>query len=140
MSTIAVAGIDLYRRYLSPLKGFRCAHHALHSQGSCSTYGRDVYATQPFLDATRLLRARFAACKRASQRLRNTAVWHANQSDYSTAEPEDEESRRRLNRKRDNWSTAGDCVTAPSDCVPMGRCASGAVDMLSGLDFCSCAM
>jgi predicted nucleic acid-binding Zn ribbon protein len=47
MSTIAVAGIDLYRRYLSPLKGFRCAHHALHGAGSCSTFGRDVFATIP---------------------------------------------------------------------------------------------
>jgi putative component of membrane protein insertase Oxa1/YidC/SpoIIIJ protein YidD len=139
MSTIAVAGIDLYRRYLSPLKGFKCAHHALHGQGSCSTYGRDVYATRRFLEATRLLRARFAACKRASLRLQAAVVWQSSQIEDGKAQP-DRESRRRLKRKQENWGTAGDCVTLPSDCVSLGRCATGAGDILSGLDFCSCAL
>jgi putative component of membrane protein insertase Oxa1/YidC/SpoIIIJ protein YidD len=138
MSIIAVAGIDLYRRYLSPLKGFRCAHHALHGAGSCSTYGRDVYSKHRFLEATRLLRQRFVECKQASQRLKRTAVWHASQEGSSGES--DAEIRKRLKRKQDRWFTAGDCITAPSDCVSFGRCGSGAVDIVSGLDFCSCAL
>jgi putative component of membrane protein insertase Oxa1/YidC/SpoIIIJ protein YidD len=38
MANIAVGTIKLYRRYLSPLKGFRCAHNALHACGSCSGF------------------------------------------------------------------------------------------------------
>jgi putative component of membrane protein insertase Oxa1/YidC/SpoIIIJ protein YidD len=138
MSTIAVAGIDLYRRYLSPLKGFRCAHHALHGAGSCSTYGREVYAAHGLLDATRLLRARFVECKQASQRLKRSAIWHASQ-DGSSGES-DEEIRKRLKRKQDRWGTAADCLTAPADCVSFARCSGSFVHVLPGLDFCSCAL
>jgi putative component of membrane protein insertase Oxa1/YidC/SpoIIIJ protein YidD len=134
MSTFAIAGIDFYRRYLSPLKGFKCAHHFVHGAGSCSTYGRQVYATRRFLDATRLLRMRFLECKLAAQHVKRTAVWHA---DHSRS---DEDSRKRLKRKQDRWSAAADCFTAPGDCVSFGRCGSGVSDALSGLDFCSCAL
>jgi putative component of membrane protein insertase Oxa1/YidC/SpoIIIJ protein YidD len=136
MSTVAVAGIDFYRRFLSPLKGFKCAHHYVHRDGSCSTYGRDVYGKHRFLEATRLLRARFAECKQASQRLKRTAVWHASQIDSET----DEEKRARLRRKQSHWSDAADCVTVPGDCGSFARCGGGSVDVLSGLDFCSCAL
>jgi putative component of membrane protein insertase Oxa1/YidC/SpoIIIJ protein YidD len=135
VSTVAVAGIDLYRRYLSPLKGFKCAHHYVHNAGSCSTFGRQVYATHRFLEATRLLRQRFVECKQASLRVKRSAVWHASQDGDS-----DDESRKRLKRKQDRWSAAGDCVTAPADCGSFARCGGGAVDIVSGLDFCSCAL
>ena len=32
----ALAGIALYQRWLSPRKGFRCAHAAFHGGASCS--------------------------------------------------------------------------------------------------------
>jgi putative component of membrane protein insertase Oxa1/YidC/SpoIIIJ protein YidD len=138
MSTVAVAGIDLYRRYLSPLKGFKCAHNYVHNAGSCSTFGRQVYATYRFLEATRLLRARFVECKQASQRLKCTAVWHASQEGSSGES--DEEIRKRLKRKQDRWGVAGDCVTAPADCGSFARCGGSGIDVVSGLDVCSCAL
>jgi putative component of membrane protein insertase Oxa1/YidC/SpoIIIJ protein YidD len=136
MSTVAVAGIDFYRRYLSPLKGFKCAHHFVHRNGSCSTFGRDVYGKHRFLEATRLLRARFAECKQASLRLKRTAVWHSSHIVSET----DEEKRARLRCKQGHWTDAADCVPLPGDCVSVGRCGSGAGDVLSGLDFCSCGL
>jgi putative component of membrane protein insertase Oxa1/YidC/SpoIIIJ protein YidD len=135
VSTFAVAGIDLYRRYLSPLKGFNCAHHYVHNAGSCSTYGRHIYATHRFLEATRLLRQRFVECKQASQRLKRTAVWHASQEGETDAERS-----MRLKRKQDRWNYAGDCLTAPADCGSFARCGGSSIDVLSGLDFCSCAL
>jgi putative component of membrane protein insertase Oxa1/YidC/SpoIIIJ protein YidD len=138
VSTVAVAGIDFYRRYLSPLKGFKCAHHYVHKAGSCSTYGRDVYATFRFLEATRLLRARFIECKLASQRLQRTDVWCANEEGSSGES--DEEIRKRLNDKRNRWIDAGNCITVPSDGTGLGRCGGSIIDVVSGLDFCSCAL
>jgi putative component of membrane protein insertase Oxa1/YidC/SpoIIIJ protein YidD len=128
MSTIAVAGIDLYRRYLSPLKGFRCAHHYVHGAGSCSTYGREVYATHGLIDATRLLRVRFAECRLALLRVKRTAIWHASWQDSKT----DAEKR---NRKGGNWIDVGNCLSVPGDCSGLGSCTG---DAISGLDVCSC--
>jgi putative component of membrane protein insertase Oxa1/YidC/SpoIIIJ protein YidD len=137
MSTVAVAGIDFYRRYLSPLKGFKCAHHHVHGRGSCSTYGRDVFATHRFLDATRLLRVRFTECKQASLVIKRTAVW---QSSPEGGGESDEEVRQRLQRKQSRWYDAGNCLTTPVDCASFGRCGGSAIDAAGSLDFCSCAL
>jgi putative component of membrane protein insertase Oxa1/YidC/SpoIIIJ protein YidD len=111
MSTIAVAGIDLYRRYLSPLKGFRCAHHALHGAGSCSTFGREVYASHNLVDATRLLRARFRNCREASLTL-HSEVWRRSKGDVP---PEDDKDGK---KKKSDWDCHTDCGLAdlPCDC------------------------
>jgi putative component of membrane protein insertase Oxa1/YidC/SpoIIIJ protein YidD len=119
MSTIAVAGIDLYRRYLSPLKGFRCAHHALHGTGSCSTFGREVYATHGFIQATRQLRARFTACKQASVRLQamrlqgvrlQAPVWLGRENPPPAEDDKDGK------KKQSTWWDCGN----PGDCINFG--------------------
>lgn len=66
---VAIIVIRAYQRYLSPYKGFRCAHNVLHGEGSCSTYGRRAFAEHDFLDACRRLRERFQACKAAASAL-----------------------------------------------------------------------
>ncbi|HWP61414.1 MAG TPA: membrane protein insertion efficiency factor YidD [Candidatus Paceibacterota bacterium] len=62
MSVVAVKGIRFYQKWISPYKGFRCAHHALHGQGSCSHFGLHAFLEHPFSEAWRLLRARFKEC------------------------------------------------------------------------------
>jgi putative component of membrane protein insertase Oxa1/YidC/SpoIIIJ protein YidD len=133
MSAVAVAGIDLYRRYLSPLKGFSCAHNHVHRAGSCSTYGREVYAAHGLIDATRLMRARFAECKAAG------AVVHASRpgvrgtvSDAGgapTAAQDEDEAKKKAESSR--WN--------PLDCVPSGDCGLGSADMCA-IDICSCSL
>ena len=61
----AVGSIRAYQRWLSPYKGFRCAHHALHRQGSCSNFGLGVFQAHPFGQAWGLLRQRFQECRHA---------------------------------------------------------------------------
>jgi putative component of membrane protein insertase Oxa1/YidC/SpoIIIJ protein YidD len=117
MSTVAVAGIDFYRRYLSPLKGFKCAHHYLHRTGSCSTYGRDVYAKHRLLEATRLLRARFAECKQASI-VAKSEIWRDNRPNASRSEDESE----REKAKKSRWDSC-DCGGMPD--VDIGFCDCG---------------
>ncbi len=69
LGTLAVGAIGLYRRHLSPLKGFRCAHHALHGCESCSEYGQKVYALRPFGLASAMMIARLRECRAAYRRL-----------------------------------------------------------------------
>jgi putative component of membrane protein insertase Oxa1/YidC/SpoIIIJ protein YidD len=65
MSGMAVGAIGLYRRYLSPLKGFSCAHNAVHRRGSCSSFGLKVFERYRFGPAMTLLRRRLDDCRRA---------------------------------------------------------------------------
>jgi uncharacterized protein len=67
---LAVSAIRLYRRCISPYKGFRCAHHALHQQGSCSHYGLHVFREHPPRQAWRLLQGRFRECMLAHRTIR----------------------------------------------------------------------
>lgn len=69
MTTIASTAVHLYRRFISPYKGFRCAHQAVHGRGSCSNYGLRVYDRRPFGQATALLKRRLEACRAAYQRV-----------------------------------------------------------------------
>lgn len=60
-----VAAIDGYQRWISPYKGFRCAHNVLHSRGGCSDFGKRAFTRHPAPMAWQLLRRRFAECRAA---------------------------------------------------------------------------
>jgi putative component of membrane protein insertase Oxa1/YidC/SpoIIIJ protein YidD len=68
-SVIAVSAIGFYQRWLSPYKGYHCAHHALYGQGSCSGFGLKVFREHPADQAWKMLRERFTECRAASQML-----------------------------------------------------------------------
>jgi len=59
--------ISAYQRFVSPHKGFRCAHHARTGGPTCSNYGKQVLREFGFLDALSLLRLRLAACAQVAQ-------------------------------------------------------------------------
>lgn len=59
---LALAGIRLYQRYLSPVKGFSCAYRVLTGGDSCSAYGYRAIARHGLLLGTGLLRRRLQAC------------------------------------------------------------------------------
>lgn len=67
----AVGLIASYQRYLSPLKGYRCAHRALHGGESCSQFVKQALLQYGAGDAWRLARQRFAACASAHVILMN---------------------------------------------------------------------
>jgi putative component of membrane protein insertase Oxa1/YidC/SpoIIIJ protein YidD len=70
LSPLALAGITMYQRHISPLKGFRCAYGTESGAKSCSAFGKHVFQRYDVATAAALLRRRFAACKSAYQRLR----------------------------------------------------------------------
>ena len=58
----AVAAIGAYQRYISPHKGFCCAHRACTGHASCSQFARRAIERCGLLAGLRLLRRRLQAC------------------------------------------------------------------------------
>jgi putative component of membrane protein insertase Oxa1/YidC/SpoIIIJ protein YidD len=68
----AVLAINAYQRYMSPYKGFSCAHRHLYKGDSCSQYVKLVVASESLEDAWVATRIRFQECREANLILRNT--------------------------------------------------------------------
>ena len=66
MSSLALRVINIYRRHVSHRKGFRCAHHALHGQGSCSDFGLTLALQVGLFGLVRPLLQRFSECRAAA--------------------------------------------------------------------------
>lgn len=74
MKRIALAAIALYRRHLSPRKGFSCAYRVHTGRDSCSAYGQRVIERFGLRVGQALLRRRMAACGAQYRRHRPQAV------------------------------------------------------------------
>ena len=68
---ISVTAITGYQRYISPHKGFKCAHRVLHGGESCSGYVKRQIADYGLKAAFVKSQQRFKACKYANQILRS---------------------------------------------------------------------
>ena len=66
-SHAVAAVIGLYQRFVSPYKGFRCAHRALNGRCSCSEYAKRVVTRRGVFSMIPLLRRRFTECGVAAQ-------------------------------------------------------------------------
>jgi putative component of membrane protein insertase Oxa1/YidC/SpoIIIJ protein YidD len=69
-SRLAVAAISGYQRYISPYKGFRCAHRVLHGGDSCSQFIKRLVERKGLLGALKEAPGRFRACGMAYRILR----------------------------------------------------------------------
>lgn len=83
LKPVAVAAIYGYQRYLSPFKGYHCAHAALYGGLSCSEYGKQAIQANGVLGGLILLAQRFEACHEAAVVIR--------QSHFLATEPRVEE-------------------------------------------------
>ena len=99
---VLLGGIDAYRRWLSPRKGWSCAHRAKGGGASCSAHGlrlarrlrgRRIALWQP------LMRRQYARCRAAALNL-HAAEFHPDQ---------------RKDRKRDACDNIGWFGCAPID-------------------------
>ena len=59
----ALTGIALYQRWLSPHKGFRCAHAAFYGGESCSAAIARTIRKRGLVGSGPAIAARFAACR-----------------------------------------------------------------------------
>lgn len=114
-SQTAIFGITLYQRFISPYKGYHCAHAALHQGKSCSQAVKFIIAEQGVLNSWTAIRQRFAACRAASLVLR--------QGCKSAEHPCNDAQKRKDKRCRDtcldNCNLSCDCFDfkrSKSDC------------------------
>jgi putative component of membrane protein insertase Oxa1/YidC/SpoIIIJ protein YidD len=70
LNRVLVALIRGYQRYISPYKGYSCAHRAKYGGDSCSEYARKVIADADWRTGVGKMRTRFLACRAASRSLK----------------------------------------------------------------------
>ncbi|BBM86157.1 hypothetical protein UABAM_04543 [Candidatus Uabimicrobium amorphum] len=66
MKILAIQAINFYQRFISPYKGFCCAHKVHHKQESCSQYIKRQILEKGLWNSLRLAGLRFRECKEAS--------------------------------------------------------------------------
>ena len=108
----AIFGITLYQCFISPHKGYRCAHAALHHGSSCSQAIKQIIAEQGVWNSRGLVKRRFAECRAAALEMTLR---------YENEDRECSCSKSRRNRQRrgnclDNCDLPCDCISF--DCSP----------------------
>jgi uncharacterized protein len=98
--------IGLYQRYLSPYKGFRCAHAAYHGGPSCSHAIKSIVHELGVFAALPRIRLRFIECRAAYARLSSEADKYR--------KPENEG---RKPRRRKSGSCSGEAADGAVDCA-----------------------
>lgn len=67
----AISLIDIYQRYISPYKGFRCAHRVFHGGCSCSQAVKQIIQSDGLLGGIHKIRERFRECQMAAAEIRH---------------------------------------------------------------------
>lgn len=65
LDALTLSGIRFYGRFLSPRKGFRCAHAALHGGESCSAAVARIVREDGAWSGRFRIAARFGECRAA---------------------------------------------------------------------------
>ncbi len=66
MRILAIWSIRGYQKFLSPHKGFKCAHASFYGGKSCSSAVLEFFESRPFLEIPSNISKRFLECKEAS--------------------------------------------------------------------------
>jgi putative component of membrane protein insertase Oxa1/YidC/SpoIIIJ protein YidD len=132
---VATNSIDVYQKFISPHKGFSCAHRLLYGKESCSSFFNRIIIEQGVLAALKISSSRFQACREANLMLRNSDCLQAN---VQQGNQELEEPKRRQKKQEDlnipDCDTCADVASVVPDCSGFD---CGIPD-LSGLDCGGC--
>jgi putative component of membrane protein insertase Oxa1/YidC/SpoIIIJ protein YidD len=71
ISSAAVGSIGLYRRYVSPYKGFSCAHRVFNGGSSCSTFAEQAIRDHGVWAALPMIKCHFLECREAYSALQS---------------------------------------------------------------------
>jgi len=106
MKYLALALINFYQNYLSPYKGFSCAHSALNKGDSCSQAIKKIIIKHGLWRSYPLIKNRFKDCKTAYKQLL------------------DNKNKRRNKDKNGKWYDCCDPSAAcdVSNCIPKKGC------------------
>jgi len=130
--------IAVYQRYVSPRKGFRCAHRALHGRSSCSQYARRVLQRRGPGGLAPLLLRRFKRCGKAAKLMRERRVLGYERQKRPDAQP----AEKREQQKGDGVSNCADgCDVMPVEYASVS-CDPGDIASLpcdaGSVDACPC--
>lgn len=105
--------ITAYQRWLSPFKGFSCAHRILHGGSSCSGYALQILESDGPWRLLPLMHRRFRDCEqanaslraqRAGARIAATAISGSTQPSPESAPEPPEESATETGWDGDQWA------------------------------------
>jgi len=69
VKTLVILLIVFYQKFISPIKGFRCAYAVLHGGDSCSEAVKKIVRDKGPVGGYADIRARFRDCKEANETL-----------------------------------------------------------------------
>ena len=120
----AISLIEFYQQYISPWKGFSCAHRVYHGGHSCSEAVKKIIGEQGLFAGLTRIRQRFRECAEAARavRVKMAAKMHGPQIQLDTKQPQGK-------RK---WYEYADCAALPCDC------GAGGIDAASGCEVLGC--
>lgn len=78
LALITLGAVRLYQRFISPHKGFACAHGALTGDMSCSEAAADALSRMTFSEAVPKVREQFNKCRRTYSKFRRDMFDQAN--------------------------------------------------------------
>lgn len=107
----ATSLISFYQRYISPHKGFRCAHRVHHGGQSCSAYAKTAIQTHGLGAAIPLIRQRFSDCGQAAILMKSQA------SQSELGQPPEKNGKRHQQDHFNCWTDLGTCY-CPDACLP----------------------
>jgi putative component of membrane protein insertase Oxa1/YidC/SpoIIIJ protein YidD len=125
---LSTGAITEYQKYLSPHKGFSCAHRLLYGGESCSQYIKRVITEEGLSVALVKARPRFQACKQANLLLRSRRLSPLIGTGLSSIEPpettddqddsiaDEEDIPSRPSRKSSLSSQTSSCTQNLGDC------------------------
>jgi len=68
---VAIFFIELYQKYLSPLKGYKCAYGAYHGGDTCSKVVKNLVMKYGLIESWPKINKQFLACSMAYQNIKD---------------------------------------------------------------------
>lgn len=78
LALVACVGVRLYQKFISPRKGFVCAHGALTGELSCSEAAAVALSRMTLSEAIPVMRGQFNKCRRTYSKFRRDMFDQAN--------------------------------------------------------------
>lgn len=141
MTWLALKAINFYQKFISPYKGFNCAHRVATGEVGCSGYGKKVISRFGLVKGIKLLNRRFYDCGWHAKRLQEM-MQAKNPSQYKRYTGYSMQNGRLIKQGGFVDCDCGGC-DAPhcdmpdvGDCIPDCDCSPSKA--LNSLDFCDC--
>ena len=114
MRILALVAIAIYKKYISPFKGFRCAHSVLNGGNSCSTEIYKIISEHGLFKGVPLAKNQLNKCSTAYIKLSS-----------GKEDNPDEPEKKKKPKKKDETNSWCDLPCHGLDCATIGRCGGG---------------